>query len=744
MGIFEKYSKRNIITALLAILLITFFSFFPCVHNNILHWDDPAHLTNNLHIRQLSIKNLIAIFSTPVMLVYAPLTILSFAIEFHFFQFNPFIYHVNNLILHLGVSGLIFLFLLRIGFSMRVAFLSTLIFAVHPTRVESVAWITERKDVLYAFFYVGALHHYWSYLQSRRKRYFIFALMGGLLSILSKPMAWSLPLILLLCDWFYGRKMQKDVLWEKLAFVSYMFPIACITLLVTLNSAGHTLFQGVLLLSWSFSFYIQKFIFPVNLNTIYGIPQPVRYVNPAINYSLFVNLVFWGLVIYFRKHRKVLFGALFFVSTIFLVLKSHDVPGVNFVADRYMYMPALGLSIVVSYAIDRLLRFLRKHKFCFYTIYGLTVIGILFLCVSTYRLTQVWKSDLSLWSYVCRLSPDNPIAFANRGTAYHQMGQSDLALKDFNRALELDQEHVAAYNNRGVIYLERNNYESALNDLNRAVALKPDYTQAFFNRGRLYAQKNDYDAALKDFHKAIELNPYFMPAYMAKANLFISYHQYHKALEDYQKVLSFDPYNNKAFSMQAHILNHLQDFDALIDLYTQFIKTFPQNVKGYNLRGIAYTLKGEYGQAKKDFNHALKINPSNAEAYNNRGNIYFHLGDLKQAFEDFHTAIKYNPRYMEAYNNLGNMYLLKRQYAQAVDYYTQAINLNDQYPTFFYRRSWASAKLGDFQTALQDAHQAQALGLPGLEKYIKGLEKLMAIEDSGVVLQPMSLEGVSH
>ena len=158
------YSRSSVTISLLAVLLITFFSFMPSLNNSMTNWDDNEYITDNPYVITLNGDNIRSIFTTTVSEIYSPLTVLSFAIEYHFFKDNPFIYHFNNLILHVMITALIFFLALKLGLSLWGAGGAALLFGIHPMHVESVAWIAERKDVLYVFFYMLALNYYWGYL----------------------------------------------------------------------------------------------------------------------------------------------------------------------------------------------------------------------------------------------------------------------------------------------------------------------------------------------------------------------------------------------------------------------------------------------------------------------------------------------------------------------------------------------------------------------------------------------------
>ena len=203
--------KKNLF-CLSAVLLLTLAAFSSALNNQFLNWDDDRMLTENPSVRSLTPGNIQHIFTSTVQRVYIPLSVFSLAVEYAFAGDHPFIYHLDNVLLHLLVTGLIFVFALRMGLSGRAAGWAALLFGIHPMHVESVAWVTERKDVLYSVFYMASLISYWQYLEGKKKTDYGLSIVFGFLSILAKPMAISLPLVLFLLDWFKNRGWNKKIL----------------------------------------------------------------------------------------------------------------------------------------------------------------------------------------------------------------------------------------------------------------------------------------------------------------------------------------------------------------------------------------------------------------------------------------------------------------------------------------------------------------------------------------------------
>ena len=228
----HKINQKNLILflAISFILIATAIAYYPCLKNGFV-WDDEGYILKNYYIKNMSVDNLKTIMTTPIMGNYHPLVIISYAWEYFFFKLNPAPYHIVNMIIHLLNCVLVFYFIMRLSNSIPVAFITGLLFGIHPLHVESVAWISERKDVLYAFFYVISLICYLSYLEKRPDyKYYFFALFFFLLSILSKPMAVTLPLVLFLMDYFRDRKIDYRAIIEKIPF----FVLSILSGIVTL------------------------------------------------------------------------------------------------------------------------------------------------------------------------------------------------------------------------------------------------------------------------------------------------------------------------------------------------------------------------------------------------------------------------------------------------------------------------------------------------------------------------------
>ncbi len=589
------------------ILVVVFFAFSPALKNNFISWDDAQHITENKLVRSLSLSNIKKIFVTPTMAVYAPLTIFSYALEYHFFGLNSFVFHLNNLILHLAVTALIFVFVLRFGFNLYVAGFTAIVFGLHPIHVESVAWATERKDVLYSFFYMLSLLSYLNYVKDQRKKYFVLAILWGILSILSKPMALSLPLIFCLIDWRYKRGVTKKVIIEKLIHLVYIVPILWKTYVLHARVPGTSFEESMLTYLWTLTFYVQKFLFPFVLIPLYQLPQPIDFLNSHYLMAIVTLLVFLFFLIRYRNNFWFVWACLYYFLSIFFILRFDHAVDISIVADRFMYLPSLGFCLLLGILSEKMWNDVQSKNVLWRGVcifFGAAlVIG---LGTKTYFQTKIWKNNSIFWSYIISKDRHNAIAYNNQGLLYRDQKKYDLALIDMTYALELNPKYVEVYNNRGVIYKEQGKYDLALRDWTSALVLNPKYSEAYNNRGVLYRDTNQFDLALDDYNQAILFNPADKQAYTNRGNLYAAMKQYDLALKDYERALKINPYFYIVYNNRAFVYVMKNDLQRALADYNMLLKMKPDFVKGYINRGRLYQKMDKPDLAKKDFERASK------------------------------------------------------------------------------------------------------------------------------------------
>ena len=603
----KKWGKTFYLIPLLIGLIVL--AFAPSLLDGFTNWDDENHLLNNPLVRSLAPDNLTKIFTTSIHRIYIPLSILSYAIEYHFFGMKPWVFHLDNLLLHIGVTVLVFLLARWLGLKERAAFLAALIFGVHPLRVESVVWITERKDVLYGFFYLLAVYNYTRYLDTKEKKFYGLSLVGGALSILAKPMAVSLPLILLLCCWWKERKFTKATLVTIVPYLLYMIPIAAITYLQLARTFHANLGQAILIWIWTFIFYLRKFVFPFPLVPLYNLPLPVSFVQPTYIVVLIAFLLLGIAVIFFRRHRLFIFAIGYYVLSIFFLLRFDNSTDINIVADRFMYLPSVGLCIWLAQAWESCYEHFGNFNKNFQR-YAVILVGIFIifgLMVKTFLQCQIWKDSPSLWNYVLRYTP-HTIAFNNRGEAYLGKGKHPEAIADFRMAIALNPKNDSAYNNLGQALFNLGQYPEALVEFNQAIALNPQSHGAYNNRGNLYREWDQLDQAIADYSRALQSNPYCFQAMINRGNVLCMLTRYEEARKNFTASLVLDPENADAhFGVAMTYLLAKSNFDLAIASFSHAITLRPNYPQAYFYRAQAYKNQGNDFLADKDVQQAKKL-----------------------------------------------------------------------------------------------------------------------------------------
>ncbi len=656
------------------ILIISFLVYLPVLQNGLLAWDDDNYIKNNPLVHTISLKE---IFSTYVMGNYHPLTILTFAIEYQLFGLNETAFHAVNLFLHLLNVVLVFYAMLHVSGKTVVAVMASLLFGIHPLHVESVAWAAELKDLLYTFFFLAAYIFYLKFLNDRRKKFYFFSLLLFLCSLLSKAMAASLPVVLLLTDYFTGKKINGKTLLEKLPFflLSVVFGVVAIWAQQSegaTEAVDYPLFQRLVFASYGFISYLFKLVLPLNLSAYYPYPVKSDESLPVIYYLYPAILV--GLIIavyYSAKHtRKIFFGLGFFAITVFLVLQFLPVGGA-IMADRYSYVPSIGIFYLAGEAFHFLIN--KKPRWQAMAVAGVFAV---FFSVKTFERCKVWQNDLTLWNDVISRYQTIPYAYNNRGRFYLNEGKNELALADFNKALELKPDHFKAYNNRGILFMNTSRNEEALADFNKAIELMPGSEGLYMNRGNVLKNLNRPEEAMKDLNKTIEMNPGFAEAWYSRGNLYMSQGKTEEAISDFSKAIELNKNYVEAILNRANVLRD----------------------------------NNRYDEALRDYEEAIRLNPGFPIAYFNRGTLYMNRKLTDMAIRDYEKATQLNPTYFKAWLNMGNVFSNTKKYDDAIRSYSKAIEAKPDYAEAYYGRSLAAFYSGKKDNACADMKKATSLG----------------------------------
>lgn len=395
--IFIRY-KISLFTILL--LVLVYGSFLPSLHNGWTSWDDDIYVTDNTDIREISVKTLSAVWSKQYNGSYLPVTLMSYMVEYSFGEYSPRIYHTTNLVLHYCNALLIFWFVfLFLNRQFAAAVISSLVFALHPMHVESVAWITGRKDLLCTLWMLLSMISYLKYMKTEKGKWLFSSFLFFVFAILSKVIAIVFPFILLLIDYYHKRTFSKKILFDKIPFFVVSVAFAYIGLLA--QTYGHTIRESSVgnifwVSQYALSFYLVKFFFPVRLSAVYPYPEKIQGWYSFDIYASVLFLLILGYLFWKNRNNDILvFGIFFFVLFIIPVLQLVRFSNI-LAADRFTYFAYTGLTLPLAVYLQKL--FTEGSKQVRITIVSF---GILFILIFMYLSNErcvVWQNSVTLWN----------------------------------------------------------------------------------------------------------------------------------------------------------------------------------------------------------------------------------------------------------------------------------------------------------------------------------------------------------
>lgn len=597
---------------LAALIGLTILVYFQTLQFDFVNWDDDFYVINNLQVTNPTANNLISFFTSGNTANYHPITMLSLTFNYWLGQENAMGYHLVNLIFHLLNTALLFQWVKKMwprhhNLPIWVAG----VFALHPMHVESVAWISSRKDVLFFFFYFVGILSYLRYKQFNQKKFYWFTLLAFVCSGLSKPTAVIFPIHLLLIDYLMLKEVKLKSIFDKIPFLIVSIIIGLATVLVQ-NDAGavstefYSFMERIQLGSYALNMYVFKFFAPLKLSSFYPYPDsPFNFwvaAAPLILISL-LGLVGWK----FKTNKNVLFGILFFLVSLALLIQLVTV-GSTIISERYTYLAYVGLSISVYFLIIAMAP-KTQHQII------LWAIPLIALSMLSFNRTKVWKNGETLWTDAIEKFPQVAGSWGGRGVYYRLQKDYPKALNDFNKAISLNPNEAMFYSNRGNIYFDLHQDNAALDDYNNCILLDTTDQNAYANRGAIWGRKRQYPQAISDLNKAIQLDPNFVSAYSNRALIYAQLNQRELAKADYHTCLYLQPKNDEFWNALAIEHQYLSEFDSSLIALNNAIEIAPSQGIYYLNRGISLRLLKRQSEANNDFNYATKLGVNVNQGY---------------------------------------------------------------------------------------------------------------------------------
>jgi len=591
--------KRWVAPALVVAAVLVAFS--PVLGNEFVLWDDDLNLTDNPYYRGFSWPRVRWMATTVHGGHWQPLTWATFALDYTLWGLNPTGYHLGNLLLHATTAVLCWVLLVallrrafapvaggRIPALELAAAAGALFFAIHPLRVESVAWASERRDVLSGVFWVATVLAYVRMTEARDpRRWYVASLGCFVLSLAAKAWGMTLPLVLLLLDVYPLRRRPSLV--EKAPYAVLALGAAALAFFAQrAQPAMQTLAQHgpvarLAQAAYGLAFYPWKTLVPVGLYPAYLLegrldPTAPRYVASFLAVAAVTALVLvrwrpWAAAAW-ATYVVVVSPVLGFVQT-----------GPQIAADRYTYLACLPFAALAAAAVYRA----PARQAGPIAAAVLVVLGVL-----TFLQSRTWHDSRTLWEHVLALDPTNWVAYTNRGVARQAAGDVDGALADYGAALRYNPGYAEGRNDRGIVRYLRGDLDGALADYDAAIRVRPEYADAYLNRGLARQAKGDATGALADFGVAIRLRPGYARAHYSRANLRLAAGDVDGALADYGAAIEADPRYAEAYNNRAIARRSRGDLDgALADYDRALALVAPGGPEGAMIRGNIDAVRAE-------------------------------------------------------------------------------------------------------------------------------------------------------
>jgi protein O-mannosyl-transferase len=625
------------------VALATLAAFLPALGNGFLDWDDRHNLVDNPHYRGFEWDHLRWMFTTNHLGHYIPLTWMTFALDYVLWGMNPAGYHLTNLLLHAANAAVVYGIALQIialarpakqdeaGSLVAGAIFTALFFALHPLRVESVAWVTERRDLLSGLFYLLAILaylHYASGATAAHRSLLWASLASFTLALLSKSMAVSLPAVLLILDVYPLRRLPwpsrawlarpaRGVLLEKVPFVLLALAASATALLALSGTANMTPLVAVGALDrvaislFSLAFYLWKTVAPLDLSPLYELPGQIDPWSWPFVLSAAVVLAITALALCLRRSRPVLLGVWLAYVVILLPVVGIVHNGLQIAADRYTYLACVAWALALGGVLARYWRVRASLAAVLATVVTVAL-GLL-----TWSQVQAWRSSETLWTHALKTHPSS-VAHLNLGWALAENGETAAAVEHYREALRIRPRYAEAHNNLGLALAAQGNLPAARLSYQEALKLNPRLVASHVNLGVLLAELGDTDAAIAHYREALRIRPAYPEGH---ANL-------------------------------AQTLERRGQVDEAFRHFVEAVRLRPDSAEAHNNLGAFLARRGQLDPAVAHFTEAVQLKPGFAEAHNNFGIALAQQGQLAAAAEHFREAVSLKPAFQEARSNL--------------------------------------------------------------------------------------------
>jgi tetratricopeptide (TPR) repeat protein len=611
----QDSASKTWILWLAGCLLLTFICLYPSVENGWTNWDDPLYVLENPLVHSLEADNLAAIFSTKqVAANYHPITVLSLALDFSLHGTAAGGFHATSLLLHLINVALAFALMWMLTGRADLSALCAALFGVHPMNVEAVAWISARKDLLLGLFFLLGLMAYLRYVRKQEKKALFFALtlVAFVLALLSKAVAVTFPIVLFAVDYLEGRRFRKTLVLEKIPF--FLLSLACGLLALSIQKETANLpslgeipfYKTVFYPFYGLILYLLKAIVPHPLSSVHLYPEAAAGGLPWYVYASIVAVMALAfcLVRYGRQNRRLLFGVSLFVLPLLPTLQFLPI-GFAIIAERYVYIPYLGLFYLLTCALQHLTN--RVTGFRSLLAIGVVGASVLVFGYLAHERSQVWKDSYTLWTHVIENYPDKVFGYYQRGGYFTSARRPDLALPDYQQTVRVNPGFADGFNNIGLAYFQLKDFNRALASCTQAIDLDGSSFTAYVNRAVIYMNLQMHDSALTDLNTAISLNSEALLGYVNRGLIYEKTGQYAKSMQDYSRAIELAPENPSYYNHRGAAKATLGDLEGADADFLQALALDPNLGHSYYLRSQVLRVQKKYDEALQSARKAEQL-----------------------------------------------------------------------------------------------------------------------------------------
>jgi Flp pilus assembly protein TadD len=625
------------------LVFLTVLAFYPVTRNGFVNWDDDKNIVENVFYRGLHWTNIQWMFTTFHMGHYQPLTWLTLAIDFLVWGLDPLGYHLTNLLLHCANAVVLYFVAVRLlrlvqpasadhndALIRLAAGFSALLFAVHPLRVESVAWATERRDVLSGLFFLFSIL---CYLKagthgegtSRHWRWILISLAAYVLSLLAKASAMTLPLVLLVLDvyplgrlglkgWF-GREARK-VWLEKFLFLAFGIG-AGITALFAQHTAGayrpleqygigSRFSQAV----YGLTFYLWKTVWPFDLSPLYEMARGPEFWHWSFFLSGFVVIAI-TVMLFIKRHRwpAVLASWITYVALLAPVSGIAQ-SGPQLVGDRYSYLSCMSWALLAGGGLVRLWQLSSSRRVASGIATPVTVAVaavVAALGVLTWQQTQIWKDSERLWRHALSIQTDSAYAHNNLGMALAEQNRLDEAIAEFREVLRIDPLDADGHHNLGNVLARQGRLEQAVAQFHEALRIRPDHAKAHYDLGTALARQGDPETALIHFREALNYSPLNASAHYNAGRILLEQRRPEEAINHFRQALRIDPTHVKALFYLAVALAGEGDFEGADKEFREALRVEPNLAEAHAGLARALSAQGKKDEAVRHYQEAVRL-----------------------------------------------------------------------------------------------------------------------------------------